>query len=188
MIKRGQFLTSYDRLAIELNTSYKKIRTRLEKLEKTGEIVRHTGSQYTLITACNYDTYQVIDESEGRQMGSQRADGGQTEGRRRATTKNDKNNKNEKNNDDGSLISCDFDKFWDLYDKKHDKKKVMAKFKRLSKTDIDAIMNHLPGYIKATPDKRYRKNPLTYLNSETWNDEEPTKYSPLTNKNQYFQR
>lgn len=32
-------------------------------------------------------------------------------------------------------------------------------------------MQHLEVYIKATPDKQYRKHPMTYLNNKSWNDE-----------------
>jgi hypothetical protein len=31
---------------------------------------------------------------------------------------------------------------------------------------------HIPLYVAATPDKKYRKNPYTYLNSRMWEDEE----------------
>ena len=32
-------------------------------------------------------------------------------------------------------------------------------------------MEHLPHYIKSTPDKQYRKHPATYLNNQGWFDE-----------------
>jgi hypothetical protein len=64
-----------------------------------------------------------------------------------------------------------FDDFWNTYGKKVDKKKVQAKWKRLTDKERSDIIEHVPKYVKATPDVNYRKNPLTYLNSETWNDE-----------------
>ena len=65
-----------------------------------------------------------------------------------------------------------FDKFWNMYDKKVGKKdKCRKKFLKLSKSDINKIFETLPQYIKSTPDKQYRKNPETYLNNESWNDE-----------------
>lgn len=30
----------------------------------------------------------------------------------------------------------------------------------------------MPRYVAATPERRYRKNPLTYLNGKCWQDEE----------------
>jgi len=64
-----------------------------------------------------------------------------------------------------------FDLFWEMYGKKTDRKKCFSKFKKLKQSDIDLIFEKLPAYIKSTPDVQYRKNPITYLNNESWNDE-----------------
>ena len=64
-----------------------------------------------------------------------------------------------------------FDEFWDLYDKKSDKKKCKEKYEKLSLVQIEKIKVALPIYIKSKPDIQYRKNPLTWLNGECWNDE-----------------
>lgn len=70
-------------------------------------------------------------------------------------------------------LNVPFDDFWNLYNKKVGRKKSEAKWKRLSNKDRTAIMEHLPNYIRNTPDVQYRKNPETYLNNESWNDELP---------------
>ena len=64
-----------------------------------------------------------------------------------------------------------FNIFWDIYDKKRDMSKCKKKFISLSIEDISLIGANIKNYIASTPDKQYRKNPLSYLNSETWNDE-----------------
>lgn len=64
-----------------------------------------------------------------------------------------------------------FSEFWDLYGKKIDLKKCEAKFKKLTKPEIELLFASLPNYISSTPDKTYRKNPLTWLNGKCWNDE-----------------
>lgn len=64
-----------------------------------------------------------------------------------------------------------FAEFWDLYGKKVDSKKCEAKFKKLSKKDVDQLFEALPKYIASTPEKQFRKNPLTWLNGKCWNDE-----------------
>lgn len=64
-----------------------------------------------------------------------------------------------------------FDEFWNLYDKKSDKKKCKEKYEKLSLVQIEKIKVALPIYIKSKPDIQYRKNPLTWLNGECWNDE-----------------
>ena len=64
-----------------------------------------------------------------------------------------------------------FAEFWDLYGKKTDSSKCKTKFARLTKTEIELLFEKLPAYIKSTPDKQYRKNPITWLNGKCWNDE-----------------
>ena len=70
-----------------------------------------------------------------------------------------------------SSIDEEFVFFWNTYDKKKDNKKCKTKWKNLSKSDKGIILNTVKEYVNANPDKKYRKNPLSYLNGECWNDE-----------------
>lgn len=66
----------------------------------------------------------------------------------------------------------DFDSFWDLYDKKvGDKTKLKTKFNTISEKDRQQMLIHIPAYKIAQPDKAFRKDPATYLNNKSWNDE-----------------
>jgi hypothetical protein len=68
-------------------------------------------------------------------------------------------------------INVPFEKFWNLYDKKEDKIKSERKWKMLTdKERIECIIK-LPAYVNSTPDKQFRKNPLTYLKNKSWNNE-----------------
>lgn len=64
-----------------------------------------------------------------------------------------------------------FAEFWNLYAKKTDSKKCEDKFNKLTDGEIDLIFEKLPEYVKSTPDKQFRKNPITWLNGKCWNDE-----------------
>lgn len=86
-------------------------------------------------------------------------------------------------------LESDFSKFWSLYNKKVDSKKCKDKFIKLSKSDIEKIIEVLPSYIYSTPDIQFRKNPLTWLNGKCWEDIEinnnlPTKDKPFGKTNQ----
>ena len=63
-----------------------------------------------------------------------------------------------------------FDQFWNAYDNKKSREKVECKWYSLSAKDQTACMESLPKYIKATPDRQFRKHPATYLNQKCWND------------------
>lgn len=65
-----------------------------------------------------------------------------------------------------------FDKAWDLYQKKvGDKQKLRDKWNRLPLRDRKAIIEYIPFYVAATPDKKFRKNFQTFLNQKGWKDE-----------------
>lgn len=66
---------------------------------------------------------------------------------------------------------AEFEQFWNAYNKKVDRKRCFAKFKKLSKSDKEKIFQTLLVYVASTPDVKFRKNPLTYLNNEAWNNE-----------------
>lgn len=64
-----------------------------------------------------------------------------------------------------------FDIFWNAYNKKTDKTKSEIKFMKLSVKEIETILKVVEGYVLKTPDVKYRKSPLTWLNGKNWNDE-----------------
>ncbi len=65
-----------------------------------------------------------------------------------------------------------FEEFWNDYEKKVGKKdKLIPKWRKLSDVDKINIKAYIPLYKTAQPDKKYRKNPETFLNNKSWNDE-----------------
>ena len=72
----------------------------------------------------------------------------------------------------GENSSIPFDDFWNLYDKKRgDKGKLSRRWDKMSAKDKEAIMAYIPAYKDATPDKQYRKDPQTFFNNRSWEDE-----------------
>lgn len=69
-------------------------------------------------------------------------------------------------------INFSFEQFWELYDKKvGEKSKIESKWNKLKDEERELSMKHIPLYKKAQPDKKYRKDPSTYINNKSWNDE-----------------
>ena len=56
-IERGSLVTGLNTLKKELKLSIQKIRTSLEKLRKTGEVLIISTNKYSIITVCNYEAY-----------------------------------------------------------------------------------------------------------------------------------
>jgi len=66
-----------------------------------------------------------------------------------------------------------FDEFWKIYDKKIEKPQAEKSWKRI-KPSVElqlTIYAAARKYVQSTPDKKYRKNPSTWLNNQCWNDE-----------------
>ncbi len=69
-------------------------------------------------------------------------------------------------------LNITFDCFWDLYDKKvGDKDKLIKKWESLNDDDRKNIIEYLPKYKLVQNDKKYRKDPQTFLNNKSWLDE-----------------
>jgi len=163
-VLKGSFITSLDTLRQETNLTISQLRTAFSKLESTGEIEMKSQARSRTVTVVRYDLYQgdsKLDEDEI-------------------------NTKSQANRDEiatgielNNLITKEvkkttpdrFAEFWNLYGKKTDSSKCKSKFSKLSVADIDLLFDKLPAYIKSTPDKQYRKNPITWLNGKCWNDE-----------------
>lgn len=88
----------------------------------------------------------------------------------------DKPLNNEHNNNEQIIIEKalslerEFENFWNAYGKKVDASKCKKKF--LSLTDLDRLKidKTVKIYVNQTTDVKFRKNPLTWLNGECWND------------------
>ena len=80
-----------------------------------------------------------------------------------------------------------------MYDKNVGKELSQKVWNSLTKTDKEAILLSLPKYVESTPDKVYRKNPLTYLNGKHWEDEivdrktNPSKITQTNTAGNYYE-
>jgi len=57
-VKVGEFISSYKHLSEQTGLSIQEVKTALSKLEKTGEVKRHSTNKYTVFTVINYLKYQ----------------------------------------------------------------------------------------------------------------------------------
>jgi len=84
----------------------------------------------------------------------------------------DKDIEKEGENDIEYKININFEKFWNLYDKKvGEKTKLIKKWVKLKDIDRELIMDYIPKYKQSQPDKKFRKDPMTFFNNKSWLDE-----------------
>jgi hypothetical protein len=72
---------------------------------------------------------------------------------------------------DKNDLDFGFEKVWELYGRKGNRKTSAQKWANLKNHCREAALKHIPLYVESTPDKQYRKNFETYLNQECWKDE-----------------
>lgn len=80
------------------------------------------------------------------------------------------NNTTSINNNSATDVTREqFEEWWQLYDKKLDKKKAASLFKSaLKKHDFETIMNGTREYLKTITNKQYQKYPKTFLGQESY--------------------
>jgi len=157
-IKRGQTLTGRKVLSAETGINESKIQRLLKLFVKCKMIEQQTNNANRLVSVLNYESYQVGEQ----QTNNKRT----TNEQQTNTNKNDKKEKNEKKPTD-----YPFELFWEMYDKKTGKPKCESKYEKLSEEIRKTIFEHVLKYKESQPDKQFRKNPDTYLNQQSWNDE-----------------
>lgn len=100
-IKRGQHLTSRDKLASETTLSVQQVRTALNKLKSTNEITIESTKTYTLVTIVKYADYQDGENDSNQDTNQERnriaTNDQPTSNQQITTNKNDKKEKNDKN-------------------------------------------------------------------------------------------
>lgn len=70
-----------------------------------------------------------------------------------------------------NLIDNEFEKWWNLYNKKRGKDKCYKRWLKLSQKDRRQCLLATPAYVNSITEKQYQKDPFTYLNGRCWEDE-----------------
>lgn len=92
-IKKGTFVTSYEKLAIATSLTVQQVRTALNKLKSTGEITCKSTSRNSIITVNNWNKFQTNNKQDNKQITSK-----QQTNNKQITTNNNDNNDNNINN------------------------------------------------------------------------------------------
>ena len=79
----------------------------------------------------------------------------------------------EKENTDSTVSDLDFQKWFLIYDKNEysdSEQRCRELWQLLSESERSKAIEVVAAYVRATPDKRYRKNPINYLLTKRFND------------------
>ena len=150
-IRRGQLVTGRNKLSKDTGLSVQNIRTALAKLKSTNEVTIKSTSAYSILTLNKYNDYQQTNHQTNKRL---------------TTTKERKEIKNT------IMCNSDFDKFWEVYKNKTNKKKSMEKFLTLDRKLLSKILNAIQDQKQGRQWKEgFIPHPTTWINGERWNDE-----------------
>lgn len=159
-VQRGESLLSFESWGKRWNWEKSKVRRFLKLLQSDNMIELKTDTTTTHLIVCNYASYQ--DERNTNAT--------QTQRKRNANATQMQPIKEEKEEKEiNNAIS--FDVFWNIYGKKSDKAKCLKAWLNIHPHKHGLIYEQARKYVESTPDSKYRKNPLTWLNGKCWEDE-----------------
>jgi len=159
----GQFITGRLQGATDCYMKPSTFRNQLKKLQSLKKLDIKSDNKKSLIRIINWGSYQDAHYGVDSKSDNRRT----TKGQQKDTDKNIRIVELKEINNTHS----DFNRFWKLYDKKINKTKCFQQWTKLNDTEKKKIFEVLPKYIKSTPDKQFRKHPLTYLRIKSWEDE-----------------
>lgn len=84
VIPKGSLVVTVSDIGNVLGLSHKAVRTALEHLRVSEQITTQATNKFTIITICNYASYQAREDNEGQTKGNPTANERQTNGKRRA--------------------------------------------------------------------------------------------------------
>lgn len=198
VIKAGSFMTGRFRAADELNVSPSKWYRGIHALAQLGMITLSACSERTIVTLCNWETYQSIPDVREQPMNSARATSGQQENNERTTSgqrpstieeckEGEEGEKKTPKAPKGAKVNeyCEtFLRWWDTYPKKSGKelasrswvkagKRVRERTMCTSQEAADFLQRKCDEYAKARAgqDQQYTLNPSTWLNQGHYDDD-----------------
>jgi hypothetical protein len=169
--KAFKFYRSYWEIAQQLNDS--------ERLQFYDALLKRqfTGEESTLTGLANFayisQRHSIDLQIDGYLAQSQKKNPikdpmqGGAQGGTQAPSIQEKEKEKEK----GIINTSEFERFWSAFDKKVDRKKCSDIWAKIPVTKRNQIIEAANQYRISTPEARYRKNPLTWLRGECWNDE-----------------
>lgn len=175
-IERGQLFTSYTDIQGALHwyvgarkELYKKhkIESAMKWLRKEGMIRTTKTTCGMIITICRYNDYQHGLFSEQTPKPTLKP----SMNRHTSHTIN-KNERIKESDISSELPKISFEIFWHAYGKEvGPKPKIKRLWDQLKVSEQEAVMEYIPDYKAARPEKEFRKNPENFLNDRAWEDE-----------------
>jgi hypothetical protein len=182
-IMPGQFIFGRFEAAEALQQKASSVRNRMAKLKKMGNLVLNVDTHWTLVTVCNWATYQAKPNENGQADGhataTQRTGNGQAKDTNKKVKKEEEGKEGEETEDlppgGGKKVSdSGFSDFWKAYPRKVGKGNAerawhTAVKKAPQETILAALETQRPVF--GQRGKKFIPHPATWLNGRRWEDD-----------------
>jgi len=169
----GQFIFGRKTASEETGLSERSIRTSVDFLRKAGNMTSKTTNKFSIVTICNWTTYQSV-ESENDQQNDQ-----PPTSKRPASDHIQEDKRKEVK--DKNICAFDFEEIWKLYPNKIGKSKALLSFKKSVKSeqdvsDIKTALKNYKNHLEKNNWKKPQDGSTWFNNWKDWIDfEEPKK-------------
>lgn len=165
-IQPGQFVYGRKVASVELRMPPSSVRRRMARLTEIGCITQKADTHYTVVTVCNWESYNGDENGSGQPKDNQRTGKGQA-------TDTDKNVKHRRKKDTHAPDFL-FDVFWLEFPTGRKKSKGAARdaWDKAVKIAAPALLIERAKAYAASEEGRgpYVKMPSTWLNQQCWDD------------------
>ena len=180
VIGRGQILTSRAKLSEQTGLSERQIRTSIKRLKSTNEVTSESTKKETVLTVCNYDTYQSRSTASDQQ--NDQPSDQQTTNRRPSNEQEGKELKEEKKERKRHTVDLSTDsmilEIYEAYPKKVGKPDALRKIKAALKTtppeELLKLTQQYGQAVKGIVEKQFIPNPSTWFNQQRYSDDPET--------------
>jgi len=132
-VDRGSIVVGVNALSAQIGISVQATRTSLKKLEKTGEINKQSTNKFSIVSICNYETYQSKETTSNKPTTNEQ----QTSNKRATTSKEVK--KERRAGDDDSFFLFGIDTRTISPTTKDGKKRTKEQIKHIAKLQSEGI-------------------------------------------------
>lgn len=193
-IKRGESILSLESWSKRWNWDKSKVRRFMKALQDDSMVVLQSDNITTRLSVCNYDTYQSERNADETQTKRKRnASETQTtfkrtsndiqttpieegeEGKQFKELKKDEESKELQSQIEPPIEDI-FQFFWNAYQKRGNRETSFTAFKRLTKTQMIEIREHIPKYLEnhhRNGKMQFLPHFSSYLNKKIWLDNLP---------------
>lgn len=165
IVKRGQLMFSYDKLATELGVSLQTLRTTLKDLQNTNEINIQSTRKASLLTICEYESWQDCENEANIQPTYNQ----HTTNTQLTLSKEIKEKEEIKEKD--TIVSKkkssdypeEYEQDYKLYERKGSKKNGYKRWMMLTEEDKEKMRRHIPHYLQSN-ERQFLKDFEGYIN------------------------